>query len=127
MEAVGCDPSTVYACVRAQGDAIDEADTAGRRVSRLGSGWTAPAPLAEGMHTYSAELTPGYVTFAVDGTPIQTVSQVDLRGAQQWPLGKPYYLILNLAVGGTWGGPPNRDTPAPARLVIDSVQVTGWP
>jgi len=127
MEHLGGDPATVYASLRGLGDELDTPDSAGRRVSRLGTGWTSPEPLTEGLHTYSAELTPGYVTFAVDGRPVQTVSQVDLRRGQQWPLGKPYYLILNLAVGGTWGGPPNESTPVPARLLIDSVRVSGWP
>jgi hypothetical protein len=127
MEHLGADPATVYASVRAQGDTLDSADGEGRRVSRLGAGWTSPGPLTDGLHTYSAELTPGYVTFAVDGQAFQTVSQADLRAGQQWPLGKPYYLILNLAVGGTWGGPPDRSTPDPARLLVDSVEVTGWP
>jgi hypothetical protein len=126
MEHLGGDPTSVYASVRALGDALDRPDSTGRRVSRLGTGWTSPVPLTEGMHTYSADLTPGYVTFAVDGRPIQTVSHVDLRRGQQWPLGKPYYLILNLAVGGTWGGPPTPSTPVPARLVVDRVEVTGW-
>ncbi|WP_051683961.1 glycoside hydrolase family 16 protein [Blastococcus sp. URHD0036] len=126
MEHLGGDPATVYSSVRGQGDSLDMPDSAGRRVSRLGSGWTAAEPLTGAMHTYSAQLTPGYVTFAVDGRPYQTVSQVDLRRGQQWPLGKPYYLILNLAVGGSWGGLPDGTTPVPARLLVDSVQVSGW-
>jgi hypothetical protein len=126
MEVLGQQPSQLYSSVRASGDELDAPDEQGRVASRLGAGTTAPEDLSAGMHTYAAALAPGWVTFSLDDAPYQTVSAVDLRSGQQWPLGKPYSLLLNLAVGGTWGGPPDETTPESAALVVDSVTATGW-
>jgi hypothetical protein len=53
-----------------------------------------------------------YFTFARDG------------GDAVWPFDKPQYLILNLAIGGSWGGQQGIDDSAfPAQFVIDYVRV----
>jgi hypothetical protein len=35
----------------------------------------------------------------------------------------PFFIVLDLAVGGTFGGPPDDSTPFPALLIVDSVSV----
>ena len=39
------------------------------------------------------------------------------------PFDQPFYMVLNLAVGGGWPGPPNADTKFPQKLTIDWVRV----
>ena len=44
-------------------------------------------------------------------------------GDSVWPFDKPQYLILNLAIGGDWGGPPDATTQFPATMLVDYVRV----
>ncbi|GAB7191105.1 hypothetical protein NUM3379_18120 [Kineococcus sp. NUM-3379] len=126
MEVLGGRPSQTYGAVRGLGDEQDETGWRDQPVSRMGIEHDTAAPLSDAPHTYSAKILPGTVTFALDGVPFGTISNVDRRPGQQWPIGKPYYLLLNLAVGGTWGGPPDASTPPTASLVVDDVVVEGW-
>jgi beta-glucanase (GH16 family) len=79
----------------------------------------------DGFHVYGAIWSAGQVQFYVDDvrTPFLTVSKADLASRGDWAFDKPFYLILNLAVGGTWPGDPGADTPNPARLLVDYVRV----
>ncbi|MEU5281109.1 hypothetical protein AB0G87_32415 [Streptomyces asoensis] len=40
-----------------------------------------------------------------------------------WIFDHPHYVILNLAVGGDWPGPPDAGTPFPARMLVDYVRI----
>lgn len=67
-------------------------------------------------HTWGCHWGTDVVTFYVDGTPYKAVPNV-------FPA-KPCYLILNIAVGGEVGVPPNPDTDWPVRMPIEFVRVT---
>jgi len=54
-------------------------------------------------HTYQMEWSPEIVKFAVDGRVYQTYRKKS-DDPMQWPFNKPFYIILNMAVGGDWGG-----------------------
>ena len=41
----------------------------------------------------------------------------------QWVFDQPFYMLLNLAVGGSWPGPPNAQTVFPARMLVDWVRL----
>jgi beta-glucanase (GH16 family) len=47
------------------------------------------------------------------------------RGWKEWPFDKPFFLIMNIAVGGAWGraGGPIDDSVFPQRLLVDYVRV----
>ena len=53
----------------------------------------------------------------------QTVKPEDLPVPAEWPFDKPFFVVLNLAVGGTWPGDPDASTPFPAQLRVDYVRV----
>nr|WP_231126514.1 family 16 glycosylhydrolase [Motilibacter aurantiacus] len=125
MEYLGSQPTTVFGHLHGLGDASDKLGWLSQRVSDVGLGYDTGVPLANGMHTYAMDVTPNYVTFSVDGREYFTATRADMRSGQQWPVGKPYYLILNLAVGGDWGGAPDASTAFPASLVVDRVTITG--
>jgi len=74
------------------------------------------------FHTYAAEWTPGHIDLFVDDIKIVrfSVRDADLDGKN--PFRKPHYLILNLALGGTWGGPID-DSIFPQRMVIEYVRL----
>ncbi|MCM3630906.1 carbohydrate binding domain-containing protein [Paenibacillus glycanilyticus] len=91
-----------------------------------------------GYHTYSVEWEPGELRWYVDGNLYQTVNNWSSWGADQpdkyaypAPFDKPFYMILNLAVGGQFDG--NRlpaDSDLPAKMEVDYVrayELTGRP
>ena len=41
----------------------------------------------------------------------------------EWVFDHPFFILLNLAVGGRWPGPPDATTPFPLRMVVDHVRV----
>ena len=59
----------------------------------------------------------------MDGTVYQQRTPADV-GGNQWVFNKPFYLILNLAVGGYWPGDPDGSTAFPQQLLVDYVKVT---
>lgn len=77
--------------------------------------------LSADWHVYGIEWTPERLTWLFDGVPVWTI-----RGADNLPH-EPMYLILNLAVGGEWPGPPDASTPFPASYLIDYVRVWQYP
>lgn len=74
-------------------------------------------------HIYALEWTSGYMTFFVDGQKILTYNN-DGTGWNAWPFDAPFYIKLNLAWGGNWGGAHGTDESfLPATYKIDYVRV----
>lgn len=92
----------------------------GREVSAAGP---APFPLAGEFHTYWVERTPGRIVTGIDGMTLLTVTPADLPDGARWVFDQPFHLLLNVAVGGNWPGPPNASTPNPSTMLIDWVRV----
>jgi len=78
----------------------------------------------EAYHVYGAIWSPEMVQFYVDDTSnvffVVTPSQLPTGG--QWVFDHPFFMVLNLAVGGHWPGPPEASTPDPARILVDYVR-----
>lgn len=98
----------------------------------LGQSYTFPGNDANGpdvtsFHTYGAIWSPNMVQFYVDDPAnvffVRTAS--DLPSGFTWDFNAPFFLLLNLAVGGTgsWPGPPDNTTPSPAIMTVDYVRV----
>ncbi|MBV9417369.1 MAG: glycoside hydrolase family 16 protein [Solirubrobacterales bacterium] len=79
--------------------------------------------LAAGFHTYAIRWSPNSITWLLDGVPYGTATPSSLPAGAKWVYNRSFHLILNLAVGGTWGGPPNSSTRFPATLLVDWVRV----
>ena len=75
------------------------------------------------FHTYAVEWEPDMMRFYVDDILYYTASISDLPEGRQWVYDHPYYMILNLAVGGNWPGAPDATTVFPAVLSVDYVRV----
>ena len=71
--------------------------------------------LSADFHTYTIDWTPQSFTWYIDGIPYGTKVLTADMGIFQ----KPFFLMLNLAVGGNWGGWPNASTVFPQTYVID--------
>lgn len=76
------------------------------------------------FHTYGVIKTPTSLTFTLDGVAYATRTKTSTNAAS-WPYDQPYYLIINLAIGGSWAGAQGiDDTSAPWLLQVQSIHYT---
>ncbi|HWV33139.1 MAG TPA: glycoside hydrolase family 16 protein [Dyadobacter sp.] len=80
--------------------------------------------LSEDFHVYTCEWTPETVTILVDGNAYFTFKKEAAYQWPEWPFDKPFHLILNIAVGGNWGGQKGVDDSIfPQKMEVDYVRV----
>jgi beta-glucanase (GH16 family) len=80
--------------------------------------------LSADFHTWAAEWDSKGIRFFLDNTQVLYASKETVentRGA--WIFDHPFYIILNLAVGGDWPGPVDATTPFPSQMLVDYVRV----
>ncbi|MBN8821136.1 MULTISPECIES: glycoside hydrolase family 16 protein [unclassified Spirosoma] len=77
------------------------------------------------FHLYAIEWTADKIDFFVDNQKYYTVEKATLGSEiAQWPFEQPFFLILNMAVGGNWGGQKGVDENIwPQRMEVDYVRV----
>ncbi len=115
MEFVGFEPGVVHATVhyRKSGQA---------RHSSKGDKLTIP-DASDAFHVYAMEWDRDHMDFFVDKHKYFTFRNEGI-GSDAWPFDKDMYLILNLAIGGSWGGQKGIDDSIfPQRFLIDYVRV----
>ena len=74
-----------------------------------------------GFHIFGIEWGPEYINFYVDDVLYNQITPEDVTGA--WVFDKPFYILMNLAVGGTFVGSPNAETEFPQTMIVDYVRV----
>ncbi|AOR26131.1 glycoside hydrolase, GH16 family [Formosa sp. Hel3_A1_48] len=75
-----------------------------------------------GFHVYKMHWNESQIKFSIDDQEIYTFAPNE-KTAEIWPFDKPFYLILNLAVGGYFGGFEVDDTIFPQEFIIDYIKV----
>ena len=80
-----------------------------------GTGVKADVPWSDGWHTWGVDWTPGQVVWYVDGVEKK-------RLANAYITAKPNYILINLTLGGAWGGPVD-NSKIPAQMLVDYVRV----
>jgi hypothetical protein len=91
-----------------------------------GMRYTAPggADFANGFHVWAAEWDSRGIRFTVDGQTVFVASKDTVEATRgPWVFDHPFYIILNLAVGGDFPGPVDATTPFPSRMLVDYVRV----
>ena len=78
--------------------------------------------IEEGFHVYKADWTKDFIKFYIDEVLVYTFSP-ELKNEDTWPFDQPFYLLLNLAVGGNFGGPEVDDSIFPQEFLIDYVKI----
>lgn len=73
--------------------------------------------------TYAIEKTPNQITYLIDGHRFQTFSKDDIEGKFSWPFERPFYFLLNIAIGGGWPGNPDNTTIFPTTMNVDYIRV----
>jgi len=115
MENVGFDPDMIHANVHTK--AYNHV-----KKTNKGSKIKAEKPY-ERYHVYAIEWYADRIDFFLDNQKYFTFTN-EGTGNDVWPFDKPHYLILNAAVGGSWGGRKGiDDTIFPQQYTIDYVRV----
>jgi beta-glucanase (GH16 family) len=74
-----------------------------------------------GFHVFGIEWGPNYVNYYVDDVLYNQITPNDVPG--EWVFNRPFYIILNLAVGGDFVGSPNAQTVFPQTMLVDYVRI----
>jgi beta-glucanase (GH16 family) len=82
------------------------------------------ADLANDFHVWAVEWDSKGMTFKLDGTTVFFANRETVETTRgPWVYDHPFYIILNLAVGGDFPGPVDATTPFPSRMLVDYVRV----
>jgi beta-glucanase (GH16 family) len=79
--------------------------------------------LNEQYHVYAIEWDNNGISWFIDDTQYHRVEPDDLPDGARWVYDRPFFIILNVAVGGNFVGPPNDETVFPQTMLVDWVRV----
>lgn len=115
MENIGREPSVNHGTLHGPG----YSGGAG-----LGGTYALPSgqKFSDDFHAFAIEWEPTAVRFYVDGNLYQTKTPADATG-KQWVFDHPFFVLLNVAVGGNFPGNPNDTTTFPQTMTVDYVRV----
>jgi beta-glucanase (GH16 family) len=118
MENIGKEPSTVHGTIHGPGYS---------GAGGLGGAYTLPngQAFADGFHTFTVDWAPDSITWYVDGVQYVRKTPADLSG-NKWVFDHPFFMLLNVAVGGYWPGNPDGSTVFPQSMTIDYVRVYSY-
>jgi beta-glucanase (GH16 family)/glycerophosphoryl diester phosphodiesterase len=115
MEHVGYEPDTVYTTVHTK--------SFNHKINtQVGKGLKVINPYTE-YHLYAIEWFADHIDFFIDDQKALTFNNSG-KGSEQWPFDQSFHLLMNVAVGGGWGGKKGIDESVfPAEMKIDYVRV----
>jgi beta-glucanase (GH16 family) len=115
MENVGSEPATVHGTIHGPGYSGGKS---------LGGPYAVPSGnVADDFHLFAIEWEPKEIRFYVDGHLYETRTPADLPAGARWVFDHPFFLILNVAMGGNWPGSPDASTKFPQEMLVDYVRV----
>lgn len=114
MENIGREPAIAHGTLHGPGysgaNGIGRADT-------LSSG-----AYADDFHIYAVEWGPNEIKWFVDGRQYHRMTPADLPSGAKWVFDHPFFLIMNVAVGGGWPGDPDASSTFPQQMIVDYVR-----
>lgn len=116
LEYVGKDPGMVYT-------SLHTPDSHGNTINTRK---TPVADIEDGFHLFAMEWEPDAIRFYTDGELVYTFSPKE-RTPEVWPFDQPFYLVINLAIGGNFGGPQIDDSIFPQEFIIDYIRIFKCP
>ena len=116
MENIGKEPASVHGSMHGPGYAgeLDFTST-----YKLPGG----PKFSDDFHVFTVEWEPNVVRFYTDEYLYATFVPAQLPAGKKWVFDHPFYIILNLAVGGDWPGTPDSTTEFPQQMSVDYVRV----
>jgi uncharacterized protein (TIGR03437 family) len=116
MENRGSEPGTNHGSVHGPGYSGGSAKTS---TYLLNTGRS----FSDDFHTFAVQWSPASIQFYVDGTSYETVTSASIPNGAQWVFDSPFFILLNVAVGGNFAGAPNATTQFPQDMLVDYVRV----
>jgi len=116
MENIGREPSIIHGTIHGPG--YSGAGGPSSSFSLPGN-----ERFADSFHVFAVEWEPSVVRFYCDGTLYKTRTPADLPAGKQWVYDHPFFILLNVAVGGQWPGNPDETTSFPQVMLVDYVRV----
>ena len=113
MEYVSRNPNEIFGTIHGPGYSGGAA---------IGHSYTMPQPVAAGYHTFAIEWSPNELHWYVDGINYHNVTAAQIA-PREWVFNHPFYMLLNLAVGGNFGGSISPDLTFPQHMLVDYVRV----
>jgi|GEM_PF-1744679 len=116
MENIGREPGTVHGTVHGPGYSGSHG---------IGKPYSLPAgeKFASQFHLFSIDWEPDFIRFMVDSHVFHVVTPATLPRGTRWVYDHPFFLLLNVAVGGDWPGNPHTTTAFPQKMLVDYVRV----
>lgn len=116
MENIGKEPSTVHGTIHGPG----YSGAAG-----IGAPYDDKAgqPFADAFHVFAVEWSPGSIEFLVDRYSYLKITPERIPSGAKWVYDHPFFLLLNVAVGGSWPGYPDATSKFPQEMTVDWVRV----
>jgi beta-glucanase (GH16 family) len=116
MESIGKEPSMNHGSLHGPGYSGGKPKTA---IFTLPNG----RKFADDFHIFAIDRTSTSVAFYVDDVDYNTVHDTDIPAGTRWVYNQPFFLLLNVAVGGDFAGPVSQDTVFPLEMLVDYVRV----
>jgi beta-glucanase (GH16 family) len=113
MENIGREPAVVHGALHGPGYSGAQG---------LSGAYSQAAPFADGDHVFAVEWEPQRVRWSVDGSVYHTRTVADLPAGADWVFDHPFFILLNVAVGGNWPGYPDATTVFPQAMRVDYVR-----
>ena len=115
MESVGSEPFSIRGSLHGPGYSESSPLTTVYKLPR--------GRFSDQFHAFAVEWEPRVVRFYVDDQLYATKTPADIPPGARWVYDHPFFVILNLAVGGSWPGSPDESTILPQRMLTDYVRV----
>jgi beta-glucanase (GH16 family) len=116
MENIGKEPSTIHGSIHGPGYTGSDGIEAPYNLPKK-------RRVADDFHIFAIEWEPNTIRFYVDDELYVTRTRSDLRPGWKWVFDHPFFLLLNVAVGGDWPGNPDATTVFPQTMLVDYVRV----
>jgi beta-glucanase (GH16 family) len=116
MENIGKEPAMVHGTIHGPGYSGDKG---------IGAPFELPAGqrFADDFHVYAVEWEAKAIRFYVDDHLYTTRTPADLPHGAKWVYKHPFFILLNVAVGGGWPGNPDSSTVFPQTMLVDYVRI----
>ena len=116
MENIGKEPTLVHGTIHGPGYSGDKGPTAPFALPDN-------ARFADDFHIYAVEWEPKAIRFYVDDHLYSNRTPNDIPKDARWVYDHPFFMLLNVAIGGSWPGSPDATTQLPQTMLVDYVRV----
>ena len=112
LEYVGKEPSIIFTSLHTQDSHGNTINTKKTKIENI----------EQGFHLYAIDWTKEKIDFFVDNILVYTFNPA-VKDQNTWPYDQPFFILLNVAIGGNFGGPAVDDAIFPQEFIVDYIKV----